>query len=211
MLIDQRKLKLLGLASCHDECIMIYFKTFCFSKLARILQSNWPQNQSPLVSWYDIPTCKIWCWLIKGNPSYHKKLMFHLKPLFLASWEGFYNPITPKNNPHLCLDMIYPSAKFDVDWLKETQVIVKNLMFDARLPAHPTAGILILITWFHLVKTWLKNIKQPKYITKLTLQVNIDDRTCMFCLLYNGMQCIHVLHIYMPKVCTKDVARGSYC
>ena len=33
--------------------------------------------------------------------------------------------------------MIHPPAKFDVDWSKETQVIVKKLMFDARPPAHP--------------------------------------------------------------------------
>ena len=52
--------------------------------------------------------------------------MFDLKPLFLASWQGFYSPIDLKNNPHLCLDMIYPSAKFDVDSSKETQVIVKK-------------------------------------------------------------------------------------
>ena len=62
--------------------------------------------------------------------------MFDLKPLFLASWQGFYIPIDPKNNPHLCLDMIHPPAKFDVDWSKETQVIVKKLMFDARPPDH---------------------------------------------------------------------------
>ena len=35
-------LKLLALGSWCDECIMIYFKTSSFSKLARILQSNWP-------------------------------------------------------------------------------------------------------------------------------------------------------------------------
>ena len=29
-------------------------------------------------------------------------------------------------------------------------------MFDARPPARPTTDILILITRFHLVKTWLK-------------------------------------------------------
>ena len=52
--------------------------------------------------------------------------MFDLKPLFLASWQGFYNPTDPKNNPHLYLDMICPSAKFDADWSKETQVIVKK-------------------------------------------------------------------------------------
>ena len=35
-------LKLLASGSLCDECIMIYFKTSSFSKLARILQSNWP-------------------------------------------------------------------------------------------------------------------------------------------------------------------------
>ena len=43
------------------------------------------------------------------------KLMFDLKPLFLASWQGFYSPIDPQNNPHLYLDMIHPPAKCDVD------------------------------------------------------------------------------------------------
>ena len=33
-------LKFLVLGSCCDECIMIYFKTSSFSKLAKILQSN---------------------------------------------------------------------------------------------------------------------------------------------------------------------------
>ena len=33
-------LKLLALGSWCDECIVIYFKTSSFSKLARILQSN---------------------------------------------------------------------------------------------------------------------------------------------------------------------------
>ena len=55
-----------------------------------------------------------------------KKLMPDLKPLFLASWHGFCSLIHPKNNPYLCLDMIYLPAKFDVDWSKETQVIVKK-------------------------------------------------------------------------------------
>ena len=77
MLIDQRKLKFLVLESCH-KCIMIYFKTFSFSKLARISQS---QQQSPPVSGYDLPTCKVWSWLIKGNSSYRKKkLMFDALP-----------------------------------------------------------------------------------------------------------------------------------
>ena len=80
--------------------------------------------------------------------------MFDLKPLFLASWQGFYGPIDPKNNPHQRLDMIHPPPKFDVDCSKETQVIVKKLMFDARRPT----DILILITRFHLVKTWLKTL-----------------------------------------------------
>ena len=108
--------------SC-DECIMI--KTSSFSKLARILQSNWPQNQCPLVSWHDIPTCKVWCWLIETQVII-KKLMFDLKLLVLASWQRFYSPIDPKINPYMCLDMTYPPAKFDVDWSKETQVIVKK-------------------------------------------------------------------------------------
>ena len=85
-----------------------------------------------------------------------KNLMFHLKPLFLACWQGLYSPIDPKNNPQMCLDMIYQPAKFDVDWSKETQVILKKLMFDV----HPTTDILILITSFHLVITWL-TIKVP--------------------------------------------------
>ena len=90
-------LKLLVSGSWWDECIMVYFKTSSFSKLARILQFNWPQKQSPLVSWYDIPTCKVWCWLIKGNSSYRKKkLMFYLKLLVYASWQGLYSPINPK-------------------------------------------------------------------------------------------------------------------
>ena len=44
-----------------------------------------------------------------------KQLMFDLKLLILVSWQGFYSPIDPKINPHLCLDMIYPPAKFNVD------------------------------------------------------------------------------------------------
>ena len=79
-------------------------------------------------------------------------LWYILKLLVLASWQGFYHPIDPKINPHLCLDMMYPAAKFDVDWSKETQVILKkNPMFDAR----PITYIPNLITRFHLVKTCL--------------------------------------------------------
>ena len=72
----------------------------------------------------------------------------------LVSWQGFYSPTDPKINPQLCLDMTYPPVKFHIASSKETQVIVKKLMFDAR----PPTDILILITRFHLVKTWL--IKQ---------------------------------------------------
>ena len=28
--------------------------------------------------------------------------MFDLKLLVLASWQGFYSPIDPETNPHLC-------------------------------------------------------------------------------------------------------------
>ena len=63
--------------------------------------------------------------------------MFDLKLLVLASWQGLYSPIDPQNDPHLCLDMIYPPAKFDVDLSKETQVIVKKTKTPARLPARP--------------------------------------------------------------------------
>ena len=57
---------------------------------------------------------------------------------------NFYSQIDPKNNSYLYLDMTYPPAKFDVDWSKETQVIVKKLKFDAR----PTTDIPNLITRF---------------------------------------------------------------
>ena len=68
-------------------------------------------------------------------------LRYILKLFVLGSWQGFYSPTDPKNNLHLCLDMIHPPAKFDVDRSKETQVIVKTLMFDAAPspPACPTA------------------------------------------------------------------------
>ena len=32
-----------------------------------LLWSIWPKIQSPLVSWYDLPTCKVSCWLLKGK------------------------------------------------------------------------------------------------------------------------------------------------
>ena len=41
--------------------------------------------------------------------------MTNFKTLVLASWQGFYAPIDPKINPHLCLDMTFPPANFDVD------------------------------------------------------------------------------------------------
>ena len=53
--------------------------------------------------------------------------MFDLVPLFLDSWHLFYSPIDPPpQKTHLCLDMIYQPTKFDVDWSKETQVIIKK-------------------------------------------------------------------------------------
>ena len=53
---------------------------------------------------------------------------FHVTPfLFLASWQGFCSSIDPQINPHMCLDMTYPPAKFEVDWSKETQVINKKV------------------------------------------------------------------------------------
>ena len=85
------------------------------------------------MSWYDIPICKVSCWLIKENSNFYfqqvattSALWCILKLFVLASWQGFYSLIDPKINPHLCLDMTYPPAKFDVDWSKETQVIVKK-------------------------------------------------------------------------------------
>ena len=78
-------------------------------------------------------------------------LWYILKLLVLTSWQGFYNPIDPKIDPHLCLDVTYTPAKFDVDWSKETQVIkLTNVWRPARLPA-PTTDIPNLITRFHLV------------------------------------------------------------
>ena len=94
MLIDQRKLKLLVLASCYGECIMIYFKTFSFSKLARILQSN-----PHLCLDMTYPPAKFDVDGSKETQVIVKKLMFDLKPLFLASWQGFYSPIDPKTIP----------------------------------------------------------------------------------------------------------------
>ena len=97
--------------------------------------------------------------------------MHILKLLVLASWQGFYSKIDPSINPHMCLDMTYPPAKFDVDWSKETEVIIKKIKSkkkkkkkkknDAWTPAHqparPTTYISNLITKFHLVLTWLIN------------------------------------------------------
>ena len=68
-------------------------------------------------------------------------LWYSLKLLFLASkckydiialknlnsrHLKFYSPIDPQINHHTCRDMTYPPAKFDVDWSKDTKVIVKN-------------------------------------------------------------------------------------
>ena len=67
--------------------------------------------------------------------------MFELKPLFLASWQGLYSSTDPQNNIQLCLDMIYPPAKFDVDWSKATQVIVKKTNVRRMHAQPPTSSI----------------------------------------------------------------------
>ena len=53
-----------------------------------------------------------YCFIVHMLDLYGK---FDLKLLILASWQGLYSPSDPKNNPHLCFDMIYRPAKFDVD------------------------------------------------------------------------------------------------
>ena len=81
-----------------------------------------------------------------------KKLMFDLKPLFLASWQGFYSPIDPQKIPtciliwstHLQSLMLIDQRKLKLS-LKNPNVW--------RPDTSPTAEI--LITRFHLVKTWL--------------------------------------------------------
>ena len=69
MLIDQRKPVIM------KKNPNVWLKTtIFFSKLTRILQSNWPQKQFPHVSWYALPTCKVECWLFEWNSSYCKKI-----------------------------------------------------------------------------------------------------------------------------------------
>ena len=131
---------------------MIYFKTSSFSKLARILQSNWPQNQSPLVSWYDMPTYKLWCWLIKGNPSYRKKTNVWLKTtifsklarILQSNWPQKQSPPVSWYDPPTCKIWCW-LIKGNSSYRKTTNVW--------RLPARLTTDILNLITRF--VKTWL--------------------------------------------------------
>ena len=75
------------------------------------------------------------------KPGFHttSALWYILKLPFLAKWVHygtifliffsngrrleFYCPIDPKIIPMCVLDMEYPTAKFDVDWLQENQVI----------------------------------------------------------------------------------------
>ena len=74
--------------------------------------------------------------------------MMYLLTFLTGQHLEFYGPIDPKINHHMCLDMTCPPAKFNVDWWKETQVIVKK-KFDARR----STDIPNLITRFHLMKT----------------------------------------------------------
>ena len=48
-----------------------------------ILQSDWPEKSIPtsIVIWPTLPTHQVWGSLIKGNLSYHKKLMFDAHPI----------------------------------------------------------------------------------------------------------------------------------
>ena len=180
MLIDQRKLKLLVLASCHDECIIIYFKTFSFSKFARILRSNWSQNPSPLVSWCDIPTCKDWCWLIKGNLSYHKKTNVWLKTtifsklarILQSNWPQKHFPPVSWYDPPTCKVWCW-LIKGNSSYHK------KKLMFDTCPPARLTTDILKLITRFHLVKTWFKNIQDVE-INSYTAVPPFKMQVCLY-------------------------------
>ena len=48
----------------------------------------------------------------KMAPEY---IMIYLKYFLNGHRLEFYDPIDPKVNPHLCLDMTYPPAKFDVE------------------------------------------------------------------------------------------------
>ena len=100
--------------------------------------------------------------LVSG--SWQKCIMIYLKLQVLASWLGFYIPIDPKINPHLHLDTTYPQAKFDVDWSKETQVIVKKTNV-WHPPACLTTDIPNLITRFHLAKTQLTKVHSTKIWT----------------------------------------------
>ena len=48
-------------------------------------------------------------------------MMIDFKTSSFTKLARILSPIDPKINPHLCLDMTYPPAKFDVDCSKETQ------------------------------------------------------------------------------------------
>ena len=128
----------------------LYILKLSFSKLARILQSNWLKKKNPHLrldityppAKFDVDGSKETQVIIKKTNVWLKTTIFSkLARILQSNWS--------QKQSHLCLDMIHPPAKFDVDWSKETQVIVKKLMFDAR----PPTDILILITRFHLVKT----------------------------------------------------------
>ena len=68
-----------------------------------------------------------------------RKLMCDLKLMVLASWQELCSPIDPQINCNLCLNVIYPPAKCDVNWLKEinSSYCKNNLMIDVCPPAQP--------------------------------------------------------------------------
>ena len=47
--------------------------------------------------------------------SHNECIMIYLLKNLNSLHSEFYGPIDPKINPHVCLDMTYPPAKFDVD------------------------------------------------------------------------------------------------
>ena len=53
---------------------------------------------------------------------------FHAMPfLLLANWQGFYSPIDPQNQSLTCVLIWHTHPRsFDIDWSKETQVMVKK-------------------------------------------------------------------------------------
>ena len=49
---------------------------------------------------------------------HYEYIMIYLKYFLKGHRLNFYSPFDPNMNPHLCHDMTYPPAKFDVELLK---------------------------------------------------------------------------------------------